>query len=178
MTHATTKKLSPTCEPTTRFYQFYSSPIGELLIVTDSTAAKEIRFENKHKPHKVGSGWTQGGRVCEAVIEQLEAYFAGNLKCFDLPLEPEGTAFQQQVWQALLDIPYGTTTSYGELARRINRPAASRAVGAANGSNPIPIIIPCHRVIGVNGTLTGYGGGLEIKRRLLELEGDLLPGLI
>lgn len=162
---------------TTRFYQFYSSPVGKLLILTDETAVKEIRFEGKYEPHEVGVDWTQGGSLCEAVIEQLEAYFAGELKEFNVTLEPEGTPFQQQVWQALTKIPYGTTTSYGELARGINRPAASRAVGAANGSNPIPIIIPCHRVIGSNGTLTGYGGGLEIKRRLLELEGDYLPGL-
>lgn len=103
-------------------------------------------------------------------IRQLKAYFAGELEEFDLPLAPEGTAFQLKVWENLCDIPFGETISYGELARRIGNPNASRAVGLANGSNPIPIIIPCHRVIGSNGKLTGYGGGLPIKEKLLALE--------
>jgi methylated-DNA-[protein]-cysteine S-methyltransferase len=104
------------------------------------------------------------------VIEQLELYFAGKLENFDLALSPDGTAFQIDVWKRLCDIPYGETISYGELAKRIGNAKASRAVGLANGSNPIPIIIPCHRVIGSNGKLTGYGGGLPIKEKLLALE--------
>lgn len=104
------------------------------------------------------------------VIRQLHGYFSGELESFDLELSPQGTPFQQRVWKELLKIPYGETISYGELARRIGNPNASRAVGLANGSNPIPIIIPCHRVIGSNGKLTGYGGGLPIKERLLALE--------
>ena len=104
-------------------------------------------------------------------IRQLQAYFAGELENFDLPLGPQGTPFQQKVWNELCRIPYGQTISYGELAKRIGNPNASRAVGLANGSNPIPILIPCHRVIGSSGKLVGYGGGLELKRRLLELEG-------
>lgn len=111
---------------------------------------------------------------------QLAEYFAGERQAFDLPLGPLGTSFQQRVWRALTRIPYGETRSYGELARSIGRPAASRAVGAANGRNPIPIIVPCHRVIGANGDLTGYGGGLPIKRWLLDHERGwkqpLLPG--
>jgi methylated-DNA-[protein]-cysteine S-methyltransferase len=103
-------------------------------------------------------------------VRQLRAYFAGELKDFDLPLAPKGTEFQQNVWAELCKIPYGETISYGELARRIGNPNASRAVGLANGSNPIPVVIPCHRVIGANGKLTGYGGGLPIKERLLALE--------
>ncbi|HMJ21899.1 MAG TPA: methylated-DNA--[protein]-cysteine S-methyltransferase, partial [Terriglobales bacterium] len=103
-------------------------------------------------------------------IRQLQAYFAGELENFNLPLAPEGTPFQKEVWQRLCDISYGQTISYGELARRIGNPKASRAVGLANGSNPIPIVIPCHRVIGSNGKLTGYGGGLPIKEKLLALE--------
>jgi methylated-DNA-[protein]-cysteine S-methyltransferase len=101
---------------------------------------------------------------------QLRAYFAGDLREFDLPLEPEGTAFQQRVWKELLKIPYGETWSYMEVARHIGAPSAVRAVGAANGANPIPIIVPCHRVIGASGKLVGYGGGLNLKRRLLALE--------
>src|SRR5690606_32152543 len=101
---------------------------------------------------------------------QLDAYFRGTLRTFDLPLAPQGTPFQQTVWEALRHIPYGQTVSYGELARRVGRPAAVRAVGLANGSNPIAIVIPCHRVIGANGTLTGYGGGLPTKQALLALE--------
>ena len=107
-------------------------------------------------------------------LGQLAEYFAGSRQDFDLPLRPQGTAFQQTVWQALLDIPYGTTESYGELARRIGQPTASRAVGLANGRNPISIVIPCHRVVGANGSLTGYGGGIERKRTLLDLEQDRL----
>ena len=103
-------------------------------------------------------------------IRQLAAYFAGELEIFDLPLAPEGTPFQLAVWRRLNDIPYGETISYGELARRLGNPKASRAVGLANGANPIPIVIPCHRVIGSNGKLTGYGGGLPIKEKLLALE--------
>ncbi len=103
-------------------------------------------------------------------IRQLHSYFARELEEFDLPLAPEGTAFQLRVWKRLCDIPYGETISYGELARRLDNPNASRAVGLANGSNPIPIVIPCHRVIGSNGKLTGYGGGLPIKEKLLALE--------
>ena len=103
-------------------------------------------------------------------MRQLKAYFAGELENFDLPLSPQGTPFQQRVWGELQKIPYGDTISYGELARRIGNPKASRAVGLANGSNPISIVIPCHRVIGANGKLTGYGGGLPIKEKLLALE--------
>jgi methylated-DNA-[protein]-cysteine S-methyltransferase len=111
----------------------------------------------------------------DEVVSQLEEYFEGKRRAFDLPLAPQGTPFQQRVWRALLDIPYGETISYGELASRIGNKAASRAVGLANGSNPLPIVIPCHRVIGSNGKLTGYGGGLPIKQQLLALErGSLL----
>jgi methylated-DNA-[protein]-cysteine S-methyltransferase len=108
------------------------------------------------------------------LVEQLHEYFSGKRKTFTFPLAPRGTEFQLAVWNALLEIPYGDTTTYAELARRIGRPSAVRAVGAANGANPIPVIIPCHRVIGSNGTLTGYGGGIERKQWLLALEGRRL----
>ena len=103
--------------------------------------------------------------------EQLAQYFAGRRRTFSLKLAPAGTDFQQATWRALVEIPYGETASYAEIARRVGRPAASRAVGAANGANPLPIVVPCHRVIGADGSLTGFGGGLPIKRALLELEG-------
>ena len=120
--------------------------------------------------------WAESRAPFKEAVRQLDAYFAGRLRQFDLPLATGGTAFQQRVWRALRDIPYGETVSYGELARHIERPAAVRAVGAANGQNPISIVIPCHRVIGADGSLTGYGGGLERKRHLLDLEAEVTAG--
>ena len=146
----------------------WSSPIGPLTIVTSETDLIEIRFQNGREM----SGHSAADTVLEETIRQLDAYFSGSLREFDLPLDPQGTEFQLEVWSALRDIPYGQTASYGDVARRIGRPDAVRAVGAANGQNPIPIVIPCHRVIGADGSLTGYGGGLEIKRALLALEGQ------
>ncbi|HEY2544459.1 MAG TPA: methylated-DNA--[protein]-cysteine S-methyltransferase, partial [Candidatus Acidoferrum sp.] len=121
-------------------------------------------------PKSPGADWIEDKALFKEVIRQLEAYLAGKLQEFDLPLALDGTEFQLLVWQNLRKIPYGETTSYGQLAKRIGKPEASRAVGLANGSNPIPIIIPCHRVIGSNGDLTGFGGGLPLKKRLLALE--------
>ncbi|HEX8153874.1 MAG TPA: methylated-DNA--[protein]-cysteine S-methyltransferase, partial [Thermoanaerobaculia bacterium] len=105
---------------------------------------------------------------------QLAAYFRGELRAFDLPLAPSGTAFQQSVWSVLRSIPYGTTRTYLDVANAIGKPSACRAVGAANGANPLPIVVPCHRVIGTSGALTGFGGGIDVKRKLLALEGALL----
>lgn len=139
------------------------TPIGPLTLEADENAVTAIRF---------GAGGAQDASpLLDAAEAQLREYFAGARRTFDLPLAPHGTAFQQRVWTALRAIPYGETRTYGELAAAIDSPNASRAVGMANHRNPIPIIIPCHRVIGANGTLTGYAGGLEIKRRLLALEG-------
>jgi methylated-DNA-[protein]-cysteine S-methyltransferase len=122
-------------------------------------------------PFKIGpSDWNKRDDDFDDVVTQLQEYFAGTRRQFDLPLAPEGTPFQQRVWRALLEIPYGETISYGELAGQIGQRNASRAVGLANGSNPLSIVIPCHRVIGANGKLTGYGGGLPNKERLLALE--------
>jgi len=143
----------------------FESPVGPLTIrVNDDGALEEIRFGAREPLCTVHSA------QCTAVIDQLNEYFAGTRREFELPLAPRGTEFQLACWNELQRIAYGTTISYSELARRIARPNAVRAVGAANGANPIPIIIPCHRVIGANGTLTGYGGGLHIKRALLALE--------
>jgi methylated-DNA-[protein]-cysteine S-methyltransferase len=123
----------------------------------------------------VDPGWTEDGSLFQGAIRQLCEYFAGERKIFSLKLSPQGTDFQKAVWSALQKIPYGETISYKQLAERIGKPKAVRAVGAANGANPIPIIIPCHRVIGHDGSLTGFGGGLPLKKRLLELESRQLP---
>src|ERR1700733_3668936 len=154
----------------TRCYTQIESPLGPLLLAMDETGLREIGFVNGRKPAQPQSGWKEDCTPLSETIDQLRAYLAGELEKFDLPLAPEGTAFQLAVWRRLSDIPYGETISYGELAGRIGNPKASRAVGLANGSNPIPIVIPCHRVIGSNGKLTGYGGGLPIKEKLLALE--------
>lgn len=146
------------------------SSLGQLLLACDEAGLREITFPRNGRAATADREWHQDASAFVETVRQLRAYFAGELQDFDLPLAPQGTPFQQGVWNELCKIPYGETTSYGELARRINNPNACRAVGLANGSNPIPIIIPCHRVIGANGKLTGYGGGLPIKEKLLALE--------
>jgi methylated-DNA-[protein]-cysteine S-methyltransferase len=147
-----------------------ASPVGPLLLTVGEEGLRGICFQNRSHPLPPAAGWRRADERFRAAIIQLEAYFAGELQCFDLALAPEGTLFQREVWSTIRSIPYGETVSYGELARQVGRPKAYRAVGAANGRNPIPIVIPCHRVIGSDGSLTGFGGGLAIKRRLLELE--------
>jgi methylated-DNA-[protein]-cysteine S-methyltransferase len=151
-------------------YTHVESPVGPLLLVADEAGLRRIDFVLGRHPATVDPAWQESSAGFDETIRQLKGYFAGTRKEFTVPLAPEGTDFQRQVWKSLCDIPYGDTLSYGELARRIGNPNASRAVGLANGSNPIPIIIPCHRVIGSNGKLTGYGGGLPIKEKLLALE--------
>ena len=157
-------------------YCYLDTPVGALLIAGDDEAIREIRFPSKSGASRADVGWTEAGRtqskrgaIADAA-RQLREYFAGRRTEFDLPLAPVGTAFQLTVWRELQGIPYGETISYGELARRVGNPQASRAVGAANGRNPIPIVIPCHRVIGANGKLTGFGGGIPTKQTLLALE--------
>ncbi|MBC8102417.1 MAG: methylated-DNA--[protein]-cysteine S-methyltransferase [Cytophagales bacterium] len=158
-------------------YTITESPVGPLQLISNGDALTGL-FMNQHKNGpETGEDWMRDDENA-LLIEtrtQLAAYFAGERKTFDLPMSPRGTDFQRRVWSALSDIPYGVTISYGELARRIGDPKASRAVGMANGSNPLSIIVPCHRVIGASGKLTGYGGGIERKRALLALEG-CLPG--
>jgi methylated-DNA-[protein]-cysteine S-methyltransferase len=152
-------------------YCVMETSIGPLLVAGDREAVRYIKFPRNGTARKPEPEWQEssGGAVREAV-KQLREYFAGRRTEFDLSVAPEGTAFQRSVWRQLQEIPYGETISYGELARRVGNPNASRAVGAANGKNPIPIVIPCHRVIGSNGKLTGFGGGLPIKEALLTLE--------
>lgn len=152
------------------YYTHMATPIGQLLLVSDEAGLRQIVFPKNGIAAGPEQDWLQDRSAFREPMLQLDAYFTGQLEIFDLRLAPEGTPFQQNVWHELCKIPYGKTISYGELARRIGNPKASRAVGLANGSNPIPIIIPCHRVIGSNGRLTGYGGGLHLKEKLLALE--------
>lgn len=152
------------------FYNWIESPLGKLLLVADDEGLIELGFGSGRTKPVVDPAWRNDAARLREPMRQLDAYFAGKLHDFDLPLKPTGTPFQQRVWNSLCEIPYGETISYGELARRIRNPAASRAVGLANGANPIAILIPCHRVIGSNGKLTGYGGGLDNKRWLLDFE--------
>jgi len=154
-------------------YTHVESPVGPLLLSADERGLLLIRFAERGRPARPEPGWREDRGPLSEATSQLERYFAGELREFDLRLAPEGTPFQLEVWNALRRIPYGRTMSYGELARSVGRPSASRAVGAANGRNPLPIVVPCHRVIGADGGLTGFGGGVEIKRALLELEGAL-----
>ena len=152
------------------FYTTIKSPIGPLLLAGDDAGLRFVHFATSRRPQSPQPDWTEDKAPFKEVARQLDAYFKGKLKDFDLPLALDGTDFQLLVWRNLHKIPYGETVSYGQLAKRIGNPAAARAVGLANGSNPIPIIIPCHRVIGSNGDLTGFGGGLPVKKKLLALE--------
>ena len=157
-------------------YHVMASPIGDLLMAGEADALQVVHFQGGVRPMQPPAQWVRDARPFREVVRQLEAYFDGKLRDFNLPLSPSGTDFQLKVWRTLQTIPYGETWSYGQLARRIRRPDAPRAVGAANGQNPIPVIIPCHRVIGADGSLTGFGGGLPIKQKLLALEGALPDG--
>lgn len=152
-------------------YRRLESPVGSLLLAGDDRGVRCLMFARGRSAAEPAADWEPDRGSLKEPVRQLAAYFAGKLREFDLPLAPEGTPFQQRVWRALRGIPYGETTSYGEIARRLGKPEAVRAVGLANGANPIAIIIPCHRVIGSHGSLTGYGGGLAIKQALLALEG-------
>jgi methylated-DNA-[protein]-cysteine S-methyltransferase len=149
-------------------YTTVSSPIGELMLCGDEESLTALHLPGHWA--KPAAGWRRDDARFADVARQLEQYFDGERTTFDIPLRMQGGPFEREVWAELLRIPYGETASYGEIARRVGKPHASRAVGAANGRNPIAIIVPCHRVIGSDGALTGYGGGLERKRALLDLE--------
>jgi len=158
-----------------RTHAVIDSMVGPLTIVAEDGQIRCLYMDlQRHRPADDELGEPdprgRGAEPFKAAADQLEAYFAGELTAFDLPLAPRGSEFQQRVWAALREIPYGETESYGDLAERIGSPGAARAVGLANGKNPISIVIPCHRVVGSDGSLTGYGGGLDRKRQLLDLE--------
>jgi methylated-DNA-[protein]-cysteine S-methyltransferase len=152
------------------YYTYHETSIGSLLLAGQGDALSLLGFPQGKMQRRHESGWQRDDAPFRNAMEQLNQYFAGELDAFDLRLAPSGTDFQRTVWKALMEIPYGDTWSYGQVAEHIDRPKASRAVGAANGVNPIPVIIPCHRVIGSSGKLTGFGGGLETKEYLLGLE--------
>jgi len=156
------------------FTHLDDTPVGKLLIAGDENGLRHVSFEKSHfsAPSTTpADDWEFNAKPFREVVRQLKAYFVGKLRTFDLPLAAEGTEFQRRVWKALCKVPYGNTASYGDVAKSVGNPAASRAVGMANGRNPIAIIVPCHRIIGSSGKLVGYGGGLHHKQTLLKLEG-------
>ncbi|MHB8497828.1 MAG: methylated-DNA--[protein]-cysteine S-methyltransferase [Acidimicrobiales bacterium] len=157
-------------------YRTVDSPVGLLTLAGQGGCLTNLVMEDTAHPPSDRSRWVEDAAAFPDVVAQLAAYFAGERTGFDVALRPAGTSFQQRVWDALPEIPYGETRSYGEIARRIGQPGAARAVGLANGRNPIAVIVPCHRVIGANGALTGYAGGLQAKRALLDLEQARRPG--
>ena len=157
------------------YYRHHDSPLGPLFLAGDENGLQLLLMELDSRPWRIGEHWRPAGGELDDACRQLDEYFAGQRRRFELRLAPRGTAFQLAVWQALQCIPYGHTCSYSELAGQIGRPQAVRAVGAANGANPLSIVVPCHRVIGRNGSLTGYAGGLPRKQLLLQLEGALHP---
>ena len=162
----------------TTYYHYHKTPIGNLLLAGNGDYLNLLGFPEGTMARRHQGGWKKDRKPFEEVKFQLDSYFASELQVFDLPLELAGTGFQKIVWKMLTEIPYGETWSYGELARHIGRPKASRAVGAANGLNPIPVIIPCHRVIGSDGKLTGFGGGIKTKEYLLNLENNVIAGIV
>jgi methylated-DNA-[protein]-cysteine S-methyltransferase len=151
-------------------YCYTEGLVGKLLVAGDEDGLRYISFLKGKKRITPEKDWTEDRHFLREAVRQLDTYFKGRLKEFNVKLSPQGTPFQLIILRALQEVPYGETVSYGELARRIGKPKASRAVGAAIARNPLPIIIPCHRVIGSNGSLTGFGGGLDIKQALLDLE--------
>jgi methylated-DNA-[protein]-cysteine S-methyltransferase len=162
--------MTPIATSPSTIFTSMDSPIGELTIASDDGSITGIHMHEQRHLKEIPAAYRRDDRGLAHAAEQLNAYFAGELLAFELPTTMRGTEFQRRVWAALCEIPYGETISYGELARWVGNPKASRAVGLANGRNPVAIVVPCHRVIGADGSLTGYGGGLERKVWLLEHE--------
>lgn len=159
-----------------RFFSVISTPVGKMLLVSDGSSLVELHLPANAPFEKTIGGYTRDNRMLHPVAEQIAAYFAGELRVFTVTLAPAGTDFQLSVWNALCDVAYGATATYGDIAKAVGRPKAPRAVGMANHVNPIALIVPCHRVIGANGSLTGYGGGLDLKSALLSHESSVLAG--
>ncbi|MGP1677153.1 MAG: methylated-DNA--[protein]-cysteine S-methyltransferase [Burkholderiales bacterium] len=158
-----------------RYYDFYESPHGPMLLVADGEGLSGVYFNGQKYHPQIASQWRRdaGHAPLRQAKRELAEYFGGERKRFDAPLAPEGTAFQRSVWKAISSVGYGETITYGELAKRAGCPGSARAAGAATGRNPIGVIVPCHRIVGSNGSLTGYAGGLDRKRALLALESGL-----
>ncbi|BDD09840.1 hypothetical protein FUAX_22720 [Fulvitalea axinellae] len=152
------------------YYHYFPSPFGKIYLVGNDGGLSRLLVDNGTKPFEISDDWIRSEERFKEAVKQLREYFSGERKAFDLKLNPAGTDFQKTVWQALAEIPYGESHSYKDVAVKVGNPKASRAVGMANNKNPLPIIVPCHRVVGANGKLTGYAYGLEMKRRLLDLE--------
>lgn len=157
------------------FYRYHETPIGRIFLSGDIGGLQQLLMDTERHSWHIAEDWQLAGKQFDNVCRQLDEYFAGRRQVFELPLAPQGTAFQQSVWKALQKIPYGQTSYYSRLAEQLGKPKAVRAVGTANGANPISVIIPCHRVIGRDGSLTGYAGGLHRKAQLLTLEGASFP---
>ncbi|MDP6164697.1 MAG: methylated-DNA--[protein]-cysteine S-methyltransferase [Gammaproteobacteria bacterium] len=157
-------------------YTYITTPVGQLLLAGQGDVVHYVGFPQDKIVRQLPSAWRRDDTVLPSCQRQLGEYFAGQRRTFDLVLNPQGTDFQKLVWQQLQSIAFGRVCSYQDLAIAIDRPKAARAVGAANGKNPIAVIIPCHRVVGANGTLTGFSGGLDVKQQLLELEGIIIDG--
>jgi methylated-DNA-[protein]-cysteine S-methyltransferase len=155
-----------------KYWMEFAAPVGRIIVMADDEAVTRIELTAKHRP----AGKPKLNAILTRAQKQLVEYFTGKRENFDLPLKPEGTAFQRKVWNALAKIPFGQTRTYGQIAKTVKSPAASRAVGAACGRNPLPIVVPCHRVVGSSGNLTGFGGGLAMKEWLLKHEGATLKG--
>lgn len=159
-----------------RLFSIVKTPVGEMLLVGDGFSLVELHLPASAPFDKTAEQYTRDDEVLRPVAQEITAYFSGDLTMFTVPLAPAGTDFQLSAWSALCEVGYGTTNTYGEIATAIGRPKAPRAVGMANHVNPIALIIPCHRIIGANGTLTGYAGGLDLKRALLSHESSVLLG--
>lgn len=157
------------------YYSYYESPVGTLLLAGDGSALTMVSFPEGRSAHQPAADWLRRNGLFDESKRQLAAYFGGELTAFELPVAPAGTEFQRRVWDALKSIPYGETRSYRDIAIQIGKPDAVRAVGAANGQNPLPILVPCHRVIGADGSLTGFSGGIACKQFLLQLEQTHVP---
>jgi methylated-DNA-[protein]-cysteine S-methyltransferase len=168
--------MNPAATSAPACYSILESPVGDLLLVRGEAGLLRVDMGTPGSPPRPDADWHRDDEALCDAREQLAAYFAGERRDFDLPLAPEGTPFQRRVWKELARIPFGVTVSYAELARRVGRPRAARAVGTANARNPIAIVVPCHRVIGADGTLVGFGAGLERKKWLLEHEAAVLGG--
>lgn len=161
------------------YYDTFNTPTGEMIVVADDQGLRFVDFQDGPKPLTLDARWQHNPMFLREAKAQLLSYFNGELTTFDLPLAPIGTTFQQQVWQELAKVPHGVLSTYGAMAKNIGKPTASRAIGMANGRNPLSIVLPCHRVIGASRKLTGYRGGLAIKTFLLKLEGfDIVDGVV